>query len=49
MSTMTFEKIYPQAPFAELIRLGIALAKTLARRRDNSSQSVIPPHAAMSH
>jgi len=49
MPTLTFENVYPRAPFAELIRLGIALGGLLARWRDKGGEAAMPTHVAMSH
>lgn len=38
MTTQTFEQVYPKAPFAELIRLGIVLGKMWAEFRDRDAR-----------
>lgn len=48
MPTPTFEETYPKAPFAELIRIAIALGRLLARWRDTRRGQRLPAETATS-
>lgn len=39
----TFEQAYRQQPFAELVRLGILLGKTIRRQRDSRQATRTAP------
>lgn len=47
--TRTFEETYPKAPFAELIRLSVALAQWIARHRAEHGNGALPAGTALSH
>ena len=49
MTQQTFEATYPQAPFAELIRLGIVAAQWLARHRAKGHDAALPAGTVLSH
>ncbi len=50
MQVPTFEHTYPKAPFAELIRIGIAVGQLYARWRDKGEDEdvALPTQEAMS-
>jgi len=48
MPPLTFEEAYPKAPFAELIRIAIALGQMLARWRDTRGGQGLPADTATS-
>ena len=48
MKMPTFEDTYPRAPFAELIRIGIAAGQLCADERDKGDDATLPAQAAMS-
>jgi hypothetical protein len=49
MTQQTFETIYPKAPFAELIRLGIVAAQWFARQRAKHHDAALPAGTVLSH
>lgn len=49
MTPQTFETMYPKAPFAELIRLGIVAAQWFARQRAKSHESALPAGTVFTH